>query len=412
MTPPDLVDNLDLERFLNNGAIDLKNLNPLNVISNKRRRLLQQEWTQNTWRGTEQEQKLFAASCGVPLRRTAEDYNASNGAFDVTYLDSFIYVNNRLRTWNYYDVSSSGRTLFGIDHFIYSTRAAPDTILSIFTTPQFTDTTRYVYTFNAANQLILIEESLKFSGGFAPLSRARLIYDVRGNLTRHVAESPNNTNWLTRQDNQYTYNATNQVAEKLDIYVFSSGDIDTTKDTYTYDAQNRLIKLVNTYDGDTTVFTVSNHNAKKRPRVIDINSSDPLFPALVKGTFTYQANDTLLANAVVQEKRLVTNPFVNVSRLIFEYCGDAVATNEVKKEVLDCFVFPNPASASLSIRLKEETASNLDVNVVNMMGQVVLQAHNHAVDTPLSIETLPNGLYVLKVQIGDKMGISSFTVLK
>jgi Secretion system C-terminal sorting domain len=115
---------------------------------------------------------------------------------------------------------------------------------------------------------------------------------------------------------------------------------------------------------------------------------------------------------ITQGKTRLSDPFVNESRYIFEYCGDAVATQEVKKELLSCLVFPNPASESLTVRLKDATISNADVSIVNTTGQVVFQERNKAIDTPLSIATLPNGLYILKVQSADKIGITSFTVLK
>lgn len=44
MTPPDQVDEFGLEQFLNNGVLDLKNLNPVNFITNKQRRSLEQTW--------------------------------------------------------------------------------------------------------------------------------------------------------------------------------------------------------------------------------------------------------------------------------------------------------------------------------------------------------------------------------
>jgi hypothetical protein len=413
MTPPDQVDDFGLERLINNGVMDLKNLNPVNLINNKQRRNLEQDWTNNAWRHVYQTQRQFAANCGVPLRKTYEDFDTLRRTFTTTFMDSFIYANNRLRTWNTYDVSSNGvRTLVESFRFTYGTRTAPDTVLSIFTTPQFSDTSRYVYTFNANNQLTAIHEEFGFNNTFFTFSRALLTYDARGNLTRHLIERTNGTNWSPRQDNRYAYNASNQFTEKTNIEILTTST-DTLKEVYSYDAQNRLIKLLQTYDGDTVVITLSNHNAQKRPRLIELVQPDALFTSsFSKATLTYQANDSLVANMVVQGRDKLTDPFVNQSRFIFEYCGDAVSTNDVKKEALNCLVFPNPASESLTIKLTENTTSTADVSVVNTMGQVVFQARNHAVDTPLSISALPNGLYVLRVQVGDKIGITNFTVLK
>lgn len=415
MTPPDQVDEFGLEQYLSNGAMNLKNLNPAHFINDKQRRFLEQEWTpQNTWQHVSQEQKQFAANCGLPLQRTYQDYDMLSNTFKTTNLDSFIYANNRLRTWNTYRVSNGVRTLSEVAQFAYTTRAAPDTVLWVSIFGQFSDTTRYVYTFNASEQLTSIRQDGRVSNTFLPIGRAQLTYDTRGNLTRYLIESPDGTsaNWLTESDNRYTYNATNQLTERVSIYIFSATNIDTLKDLFNYDTQNRLIKLSNIYDGDTSVITVSNHNAKKRPRLLefsDISSTSPFFG---KATITYQTNDSLVTNMITQGKTRVNDPFVNESRFIFEYCGDAVATQEVKKEVLAYQVFPNPASESLTVRLKETTASNADVSIVNTMGQVVFQERNRAVDTPLSISTLPNGLYVIRVQIGDKIGTTPFTVLK
>lgn len=413
-TPPDNVsgDRSGLEKFLRNGTIDLKDLNPANFINNKRRRFLYQQWTpQNTWGNGQEERIQFAANCGLPLQSISEFRDAVIGTLYGTSADTLIYVNNRLRTWNTYDVLNGVRSLYQTAQFTYSTRAAPDTVLVIKSPPFTPENQRYIYTFNASNQLTAIRQEDKVNNAFVAVERVQLTYDASGNLTRHLREKVNGANWATAEDNRYTYNTTNQLTEKVNISIFS-GVTYTEKDTYAYDAQNRLTKLVNIDERDTTVYTLSNHNTKKRPRLIDVDGLSSTSPFLGKATLTYQANDSLVVNATAQKKTRVSDPFVNDSRYIFEYCGDAVATTEVKKESLSCLAFPNPASESLTIRLKEETTSNVDVSIVNTMGQVVLQARNRAVDTPLSITTLPNGLYVLKVQIGDKIGISPFTVLK
>jgi Secretion system C-terminal sorting domain len=415
MTPPDQTDDFGLEQFLDNGTVNLKNLNPVNFINDKRRRFLEQDWTpQNTWLNSSQEQKLFAANCGLPLQKTQQSFDTLSRAFQLRSLDTFIYVNSRLRTWNTYTVVNGVRTLSDVAQFTYSTRAAPDTVLSISIFQQFADTTRYSYTFNASEQLTAIRQDDKFGSTFIPSQRAQLTYDARGNLTRYLIERPDGltSNWRPRDDNRYTYNATNQLTEKVNFFTFSSGSIDTSKSLYSYDAQGRFIKLLSIFDGDTTTFTLSNHNAKKRPRTLDFQISDPISPFFGRANLTYQVNDSLIANMITQNKLRAIDPFVNQSRFIFEYCGDAVATQEVKKELLNCLVFPNPASESLTIRMKEETHTNVDVSIVNSTGQVVLQARNQAVNSPVNIATLPNGFYVLKVQSADKIGVTSFTVLK
>jgi Secretion system C-terminal sorting domain len=412
MTPPDQVDDFGLEQFLGNGTINLKNLNPANFINDKNRRFLEQEWTsQGTWRSAYQNQKQFAVGCGLPTRETEEDFDVTSGTFKTRSLDTFIYASNRLKTWNSYRVLNGVPTLSEVAQFTYSTRAAPDTVLSIYITPQFTDTTRFSYTFNASEQLTTIREDEKFSNAFIPLRRAQLTYDTRGNLTRYLIERPDglNANWLTLSDNRYTYNATNQLTEHLSNYALSIG-IDTTKELYSYDVQNRLIKLVSINDGDTTTITMSNHNAKKRPRTLEVQ--DLTAPFFAKANLIFQANDSLVANMITQSKQRLNDPFANESRFIFEYCGDAVATQEVKKELLNCLVFPNPASESLTIRMKEESHTHVDLSIVNSTGQVVFQARNQPVNSPVSIATLPNGFYVLKVQSAEKIGVTSFTVMK
>jgi hypothetical protein len=286
MTPPDQVDDFGLEQYLNNGAMNLKDLNPAHFINNKQRRFLEQEWMQNAWQHVYQEQKQFATGCGVPLQRTYADYDMLSKTFKVTDLDSFIYVNNRLRTWNTYAVSNNGvRTLSQVAQLFYGTRAAPDTVLLVSTiSPQFMDTTRYIYTFNASEQLTTIREDAKDNNTYLPISRAQLIYDTRGNLTRYSIERPDGTsaNWWTAEDNRYTYNATNQLTEKVYAYTFTSTLSDTIKNLFNYDAQNRLIKLSNIYDGDTSVITVSNHNAKNAHAFLNLMIQIRLFHFLAK----------------------------------------------------------------------------------------------------------------------------------
>ena len=74
---------------------------------------------------------------------------------------------------------------------------------------------------------------------------------------------------------------------------------------------------------------------------------------------------------------------------IQEECSDIEET-----EFADLQIYPNPVNNTLHITLSEEIS---EIEIVNMMGQVVLQMDVHGESAVCDVENLPSGVYVVKV---------------
>jgi hypothetical protein len=76
-------------------------------------------------------------------------------------------------------------------------------------------------------------------------------------------------------------------------------------------------------------------------------------------------------------------------------------------------VYPNPASEYLIIQPLNVESDWLEMELIDMMGKVVLQARKAVGDQPirLSIGSLAEGLYVLKLRSGERLHEQKLHVL-
>jgi hypothetical protein len=80
-------------------------------------------------------------------------------------------------------------------------------------------------------------------------------------------------------------------------------------------------------------------------------------------------------------------------------------------------IFPNPASNSATVQFALSTEENVSVNVLNAVGQSLMQqelgtlaarAHNHTLD----VTSLSNGLYFVEIKAGNSTVTRKFSVAK
>ena len=83
----------------------------------------------------------------------------------------------------------------------------------------------------------------------------------------------------------------------------------------------------------------------------------------------------------------------------FSTSGTATATQQLDGENI-MEVFPNPATSLLNIKLN--TNKNATGALYNNQGKNVLE-FSFSQNTQLSLDQLPAGLYLLKVQVGHKL---------
>jgi hypothetical protein len=81
---------------------------------------------------------------------------------------------------------------------------------------------------------------------------------------------------------------------------------------------------------------------------------------------------------------------------------------------VDLSVYPNPAKDNLTISYYNENGNNASYQVLNALGQVIKQdnlgSDKGIIRSEISIETLPSGIYFVKVMVGDRSTVEKITV--
>jgi hypothetical protein len=91
-----------------------------------------------------------------------------------------------------------------------------------------------------------------------------------------------------------------------------------------------------------------------------------------------------------------------------------VGINEQSKEVAELNLFPNPATGNFNLIFVNETASDVNVEITNAIGQTVKKENkpsekgvvNHSFD----ITDLKAGVYFVKVNVGNKSSVRKLTI--
>ena len=115
---------------------------------------------------------------------------------------------------------------------------------------------------------------------------------------------------------------------------------------------------------------------------------------LAKGNYTVTVTDKNGCTAI-------QNASINVSN-----------TNEVAEQ-LGLTIFPNPASNELSLKFNEYQVNKvISYNIINTLGQITMSNTIQSDKLNIDISSLSNGIYVLKLNIDNKVATSSFVVSK
>ena len=89
------------------------------------------------------------------------------------------------------------------------------------------------------------------------------------------------------------------------------------------------------------------------------------------------------------------------------------STNKIEND-LKYMLYPNPASSSLQFFLMPSFNSNMTVRLFNNMGAEVKRMENVQTSIPYSFDVseLPSGMYVVRVDAGDKNSVSKILIAR
>ena len=76
----------------------------------------------------------------------------------------------------------------------------------------------------------------------------------------------------------------------------------------------------------------------------------------------------------------------------------------------DFILMPNPASNQISIRGEFERGSEYEL--MNQLGQVVMNGQINSNNTAVNLDELSNGIYLVRIKSGEKTGVQKLVVAK
>ena len=175
-----------------------------------------------------------------------------------------------------------------------------------------------------------------------------------------------------------------------------------------------------------TTHTITVDNFKYVPADVTMAPGDTLEFKWVAGSHPTQSDDqlweTFQMNANNTSKKIVlTTPGVSTyfctahaqansypAGMTGRITVQDQATAVKKSELIKPEIYPNPANNVLNLIIPIDQSGQLKVKLFNILGNEVMSLHNDYVDQgvfkgKVRIDDLPNGLYILNIQLNDKV---------
>ncbi len=99
-------------------------------------------------------------------------------------------------------------------------------------------------------------------------------------------------------------------------------------------------------------------------------------------------------------------------RIVDYFHPDMVATQELEEANLYFDIFPNPAQDQLNVHLKDNNFNAFDITLYDTQGKVILFQKNQQQNTSISLESLSNGVYWIKLKNQEISGLKKVIVLR
>lgn len=168
-------------------------------------------------------------------------------------------------------------------------------------------------------------------------------------------------------------------------------------------------------------FRYSNGKKINRPLQLEVNgvvvSSGLSFP--FTGSWTQWSTATIAASlkAGINTVKLTAIGYSGANMDYLAYSTDSLSlpaqrTTIVKSNILNAYVWPNPASGNVRLKLNTSSILPVDVEIIDMLGKTYkkMKLLNPASDINFSVNDLPSGMYIIKVRQGNNLKTSKFIV--
>jgi hypothetical protein len=360
----------------------------------------------SVWKQFQRTVRAFSADCSRPINGIIYQSSNATNTLEQIATENFEYnAYNQLTKYNMTGIRPERQ------EFYYNANGQIDSIhfFNRFGNDSCVLDTRFIY--NNQNQLINVRE-LDISTNLNQLKTVYLTYDDAGRLSRYWGEKTIGSRSFKFTDLKYTYNSRSQVmtVSGLQESFLINANPDTIREVYTYNDASQLVKAQyyrNELGIEKLMITkdIGDYNSMNSPKLV---TNSQLYGLASRTVYTYAGGIKKPIEELYQYFQ--SNKYVDGSRYTNIYCGQTTASKDIPS--LDFTVYPNPAFEQISVNLGSQTVNWADIQIINVAGQTVQNIQKHNTDTPLSISSLSNGLYVLKIKMADKTGTKTFSVMR
>lgn len=180
--------------------------------------------------------------------------------------------------------------------------------------------------------------------------------------------------------------------------VFSSGDIE-------YDLSG-LYKSIIADNDDLKMVVIGNFDVTDGSKAITFPTNE--------WYYNYLGIDSIQGNVFPKQITLKEGEYkVYLNKKIYNP-GFILSSNPLNRSGLDFTVFPNPTSDVLNIVMPENNHGSIKIAIQNLSGIVIKQIEITDIGSVLSlpVNEIPGGVYVLKVSLDNRVGISKVIIVK
>ncbi|PKP21226.1 MAG: hypothetical protein CVU05_07200 [Bacteroidetes bacterium HGW-Bacteroidetes-21] len=90
-----------------------------------------------------------------------------------------------------------------------------------------------------------------------------------------------------------------------------------------------------------------------------------------------------------------------------------VSVDDNDDYIIDMMVYPNPANKYITIKAKSDFSNNLNINIINSLGQVVFHSSNNTNnELKVDVSELASGMYVITLSTGDQTSTCKLQIIR
>lgn len=149
-------------------------------------------------------------------------------------------------------------------------------------------------------------------------------------------------------------------------------------------------------------------NVRTFPRLASISNSNSFILAMLTDTLFNEIGGVFSTSGYKYKQKADKYNWIFAK---FSTKATFVVENDFKSESF--LIYPNPAKNFIRLNIEESTSNIIDeLLIYNINGKLMIKNWDLSLQNQVNVENLENGLYLIKIKIGDKWFISKFNIVR